>query len=109
MVLKPGTHLANSNVTAPWRVTRPCVFSTHVAASSENRQSTFSTRAPYRRPSRYQAESEMMQASTISGSAYAMCSFCAALMVPAASITGTLGTGIPPCSISTQKNNSKYA
>ncbi len=103
-VLNPGTNLAISSERAPRALKSRWVRRTHESGSSEMRHSQLRTRPPRTRPIQYQMVSLTSEATAARTSTSATLSRPLPATAPAASRTGTAGSGSPICSANTQPN-----
>ena len=101
MVLKPGMNFAISRDRAPLLPKTCSVCRTHESGSSDMRHGQPRTRAPPVRPIQYQTVSPISEATPATARRTSGCSCPLPTRAPAASSTGSEGTGSPICSAST--------
>ena len=101
-VLKPGKNLASRSERAPWVEKRPSVLRTQESGSREILHSNCKTLMPFKRPIRYQTESAHTAAKTQTAKHAKKFRLREPASAPAASNSGSEGTGRPICSAKTQ-------
>src|SRR5579859_3796913 len=107
-VLSPGINLASSSERAPCLEKIPSVRRTQESGSSEILQRICRMRMPFVRPSIYQKESAVRAAMVTKKSEDQKLRWPVPESAPAASTTGSDGTGSPSCSAKTHASSTTY-